>query len=105
MRRSAADRPRLLQERERLFSEAAHEFRTPLAIIGCNAELISEGLIGGADARQAARVIMETVHETDLKLSQLLESARRRLEPGGAGVAGSADPPPPDGLCGTDSDG
>ncbi len=71
---------RLLQERERLFAEAAHEFRTPLTIIGCNAELIGEGMIGGAEAQRAARVIMETVHETDLKLSQLLENARLRLD-------------------------
>lgn len=73
-------RLQLLRERERLFSEAAHEFRTPLAIIGCNAELIGEGMIDGDEARQAARVIMDTVHETDVKLSQLLENARFRLD-------------------------
>ncbi|MFN2452529.1 MAG: histidine kinase dimerization/phospho-acceptor domain-containing protein [Candidatus Dormibacteria bacterium] len=78
-------RRRVLQERERLFSQAAHEFRTPLAIIQCNAELIAEGMVEGADARQAARVIMETVHDTDRTLSELLESSRLRLDAGPIG--------------------
>jgi len=72
---------RLAEERAQLFSEAAHEFRTPLAIISCNAELIGEGLIQGDEAQQAARVIMETVRQTDERLTELLEDARQRVTP------------------------
>jgi two-component system NtrC family sensor kinase len=62
----------------KLASGVAHELGTPLNVIGARAEMIASGEAGGAEAREYARIVVESARRMTQTIRQLLDFARRR---------------------------
>jgi signal transduction histidine kinase len=66
---------------QRLIADAAHELKTPTAVIAAEAQELARGRLEGAEAREAAAVIARAAEGLAREADDLLELARGDVSP------------------------